>query len=330
MPRVSIIVPFYNAESHIYSIGSEVKRCLASPLSAEFVFVDDGSTDTSTAKLQELFSGDRLVRIFKRDQNGGVSSARNFGLKHAKGEWIVFLDIDDRMNWQEIHRATRGAPSWDIIYFSYWFEKAGNGSRASRFPRKPLNSVKAVLFAVVEQKLQVHISSAIYRREFIKANSLAFREELAYGEDNEFIIRALSLAKQVELAPAKIFTYTYSPGSSVNKPPNEKRLDSLAAMKIAFGFVESSYRDKELSVVMRSRMALNYMNIVHDYFLKRQSSVPAIDAELGSAHCRASLEAFRPRTISGVLRFIAVRAYLLAPGLYAATVVPLFGVIRKW
>nr|WP_288812020.1 glycosyltransferase family A protein [uncultured Sphingobacterium sp.] len=89
-PVVSIIIPLYNKEETIKNTVSSVFRQEYSKF--ELLIVDDGSTDNSIKLLSEI-TDPRLVIITKA--NGGVSDARNFGIKHARGKCIFFLDADD-------------------------------------------------------------------------------------------------------------------------------------------------------------------------------------------------------------------------------------------
>lgn len=91
MKKVSIIVPVYNAELYL-------KPCIDSILNQtyqniELILVDDGSSDNSSTIYNE-YSGDYRVNIIKKE-NGGVSSARNIGIKKATGDYIMFVDSDD-------------------------------------------------------------------------------------------------------------------------------------------------------------------------------------------------------------------------------------------
>lgn len=91
-PAISVIVPVYNAEKTL-------RQCVDSILAQEckdfeLLLIDDGSKDGSPAICDEYAEKDARVRVFHKE-NGGVSSARNVGLDHAKGEWITFIDSDD-------------------------------------------------------------------------------------------------------------------------------------------------------------------------------------------------------------------------------------------
>lgn len=91
---VSIIIPLYNKEFAIgQTLFSVIKQTYCD---FEIIVSDDGSTDRSASIVKELAKKDKRIRYYKKE-NGGVSSARNFGLSKANGEWIIFLDADDEM-----------------------------------------------------------------------------------------------------------------------------------------------------------------------------------------------------------------------------------------
>ena len=89
---ISIIVPIYKAEAFI-------ARCIDSILVQtyqdwELLLVDDGSPDDSGKICDEYAAKDARIQVFHKP-NGGVSSARNLGLKKAIGDWVSFIDADD-------------------------------------------------------------------------------------------------------------------------------------------------------------------------------------------------------------------------------------------
>ena len=91
-PKISVIIPVYNAESTL-------RRCVDSVLAQTFtdfecLLINDGSKDKSGEICDEYARKDSRVRVFHKE-NGGVSSARNVGLDNARCEWITFVDSDD-------------------------------------------------------------------------------------------------------------------------------------------------------------------------------------------------------------------------------------------
>ena len=93
MPKLSLIIPVYNVENYI-------EKCLDSVVNQtiddmEIIIVNDGSKDKSKEKINKYLQKYKEKIKYLEKENGGLSSARNFGIPHATGEYIAFLDSDD-------------------------------------------------------------------------------------------------------------------------------------------------------------------------------------------------------------------------------------------
>ena len=89
---VSIIVPVYNVEKYLaFCVESLVKQTYKN---IEILLIDDGSTDKSGKIADEWAERDSRIKVFHKE-NGGLSDARNFGVRHASSDWIMFIDSDD-------------------------------------------------------------------------------------------------------------------------------------------------------------------------------------------------------------------------------------------
>ncbi|MDY3268259.1 MAG: glycosyltransferase family 2 protein [Phocaeicola sp.] len=91
---ISVIIPLYNKERAIRNTVESVLKQTFKEF--ELIIIDDGSTDNSADIVKEIAVNDNRIHYYYKP-NGGVSTARNFGLSKAKGEWIIFLDADDEM-----------------------------------------------------------------------------------------------------------------------------------------------------------------------------------------------------------------------------------------
>ncbi|MBO4323580.1 MAG: glycosyltransferase family 2 protein [Clostridia bacterium] len=113
---VSVIVPVYNSQKYIEQSVRSVLN--GGYKNIELIAVDDGSTDNSLAILEKIAENDDRVRVFHKE-NGGASSARNFGLERAKGEYIYFVDSDDFLEENALETLTRelSESGADVIYF---------------------------------------------------------------------------------------------------------------------------------------------------------------------------------------------------------------------
>ena len=94
-PKISVIVPVYNVERYL-------RRCIDSILAQTFtdfelLLIDDGSKDSSGEICDEYAAKDSRIIVFHKE-NGGVSSARNVGLDNVRGEWVAFVDADDKIS----------------------------------------------------------------------------------------------------------------------------------------------------------------------------------------------------------------------------------------
>lgn len=95
MVKISVIVPVYNVEKYLDECISSI--CSSSINDIEILLIDDGSTDTSGKKCEEWANKDSRIKVYHKP-NGGLSDARNYGLKFAHGEFIAFVDSDDKIS----------------------------------------------------------------------------------------------------------------------------------------------------------------------------------------------------------------------------------------
>ena len=91
-PTISVIVPIYNAEAYF-------ARCIESLIhqsyrALQIILINDGSTDNSQMIAEQYAEQDSRIKVLTQP-NKGQSAARNYGLRHADGEWISFVDADD-------------------------------------------------------------------------------------------------------------------------------------------------------------------------------------------------------------------------------------------
>ncbi|MFC6974687.1 glycosyltransferase family 2 protein [Halomicroarcula sp. GCM10025709] len=118
-PRVSVVVPTYNRAD---TVGRAVESALAQTVTdIEVVVVDDGSTDDTAAVVTGI--DDERVRYLAHERNRGRSAARNTGIEAARGEYVAFLDSDDR--WlpgkldRQLAELSRRPPEWIGVYCEF-------------------------------------------------------------------------------------------------------------------------------------------------------------------------------------------------------------------
>ena len=89
---ISVVIPVYNVEKYLHKCIESILKQTYSNL--EIILVDDGSTDSSGKKCDELAQRDNRIKVFHK-KNGGLSDARNYGLRKITGDWVTFIDSDD-------------------------------------------------------------------------------------------------------------------------------------------------------------------------------------------------------------------------------------------
>lgn len=116
---ISVIVPVYNVEQYL-------RKCLDSIINQtyahlEIILVDDGSTDSSGAICDEYAARDARIRVYHKP-NGGLSSARNYGLDRMSGDYIAYVDSDDWLDLDLYRRCIekfQGKPDIDAVYYEF-------------------------------------------------------------------------------------------------------------------------------------------------------------------------------------------------------------------
>lgn len=118
---VSIIMPAYNAEKFI---AESIESVLAQTYpNFELIVIDDCSPDQTVEIVQNYVSKDKRVKFFKKERNQGVAEARNTGLNHAKGDFVAFLDSDDKWVEDKLEKqlaVLKERNDIDVVYGSYY------------------------------------------------------------------------------------------------------------------------------------------------------------------------------------------------------------------
>lgn len=116
-PQVSVVLPVFNGAGFVRrSVGSVLAQTFPD---WELLAVDDASTDDSPRLLAEAAAADPRVRVFRLPENRGPSAARNLALRHARGEWVCYLDCDDEFYPDHVARVVAWRDRADVLVFAY-------------------------------------------------------------------------------------------------------------------------------------------------------------------------------------------------------------------
>ncbi|MBQ3600388.1 MAG: glycosyltransferase [Lachnospiraceae bacterium] len=227
MPKVSIVVPVYNVEKYLRQcMDSIVNQTLKD---IEIICVDDGSTDSSGAILDEYASKDSRVRVIHK-KNSGYGNSMNIGFDAANGEYIGIVESDDYAEADMFEKlyAEASKNQLDVVKSSFYFyysipkEKNEKCEIVSKILAKqvfcPTTYFDSKMEMVELFNIKPSIWSAIYRREFIRENKIRFLETPgASYQDSSFNFKVWSLAKRAELLQDAFLHYRQDgENSSIN------------------------------------------------------------------------------------------------------------------
>ena len=189
-PKVSAIVPVYNSAKYLPQCLDSITN--QSLKDIEVICVNDGSTDNSFDILMEYKNKDpRIVVIDK--PNGGVSSARNAGLKAARGKYIEFIDSDDLINVETFKNLFEEAEACDadiVTFQKTWFNKVEE-TNISQKPQYDIKNTEHYFHDESENPFTRNLNCDVihnkfYKKDFLINNNLFFDEKITLGEDSLF------------------------------------------------------------------------------------------------------------------------------------------------
>ena len=217
---VSIIIPAYNVENYI---GECLKSVLCQTYSdIEVVVVDDGSTDGTNAVARAVADKDSRVRII-RQENMGLSGARNSGIDVAKGEWLLFVDGDDFLSEDAIKSLLALAESTqaDIVCGNYTrnlpFKQPG------KIVEKIFSGEDAILDVLYQRNIEPSFCAKLFKRRLFSEGR--FRGGILY-EDLDFFYKIFKKATRISYTDRVVYYYRRTPGSILHKF-NSGRMDVL-------------------------------------------------------------------------------------------------------
>ncbi|EOP17074.1 MULTISPECIES: glycosyltransferase [Bacillus cereus group] len=265
--KVSVIIPVYNAEKYI-------TQCIESLLSqtlqeCEFIFVNDGSKDTSRQILERYQKLDNRIKLVNQ-KNQGVSIARNKGLQIAIGEYIGFVDADDYIepDMYEILYNSAKQSNCDVVISNFKWEIEGH-----KIITKYSFPVDIVLQTdYIEQDLLPYflkednlntVCNKIYRNDLIKEESVKFPEKVVLGEDGMFNIQFFSNATSAKYIDYTGYHYREVVGSAtknISEKDYFKRAVEVYTMELP-----NIYTDKIDNVRMNQLKSIKFINSVMSY-----------------------------------------------------------------
>lgn len=259
--KMSVIIPCYNTEAVVhFAINSVLSQIHDDTI--EIIVVNDGSTDSTLDILNTIKKrNESIIRVISTE-NQGVSSARNLGLSIAQGQYVLFLDSDDRIksnvlvDWLDFTSKN----DLDISF-------GGIEIYALTEPDTPIGIIKNIyphslngetmLINKLFHKLWICTGNALYRRELLVGNNIWFDNKYKYGEDSCVFGKAIINASKIQTLN-NIVLEAYERGeSAMHSLTFEKYLDAFAAYEDLRTYVESKISTSSI----RRAFDYDYLNL---------------------------------------------------------------------
>ena len=229
MVKISVIIPVYNSESYLCEcLDSLVNQTISD---IEIICIDNESKDNSLQILNDYAKKDNRIKVLSH-KNQGPSAARNYGIEHAIGEYITFVDSDDWVTLGMCEKVYNkiSAQNADILLYSlyrYANTQAGKDERTTKAKNAIMQDRFDFEQASKELILSVPMTTVgkVYRTKFIKDNNLKFDEKISIGEDRLFYLSLCLKNPAFCILDEYFYYYRINTVSSLSK--DEKMMDQL-------------------------------------------------------------------------------------------------------
>ena len=236
-PLISIIIPVYNVKPYL-------KKCVDSVITQtyknlEIIIVDDGSTDGSGALCDEIGKQEKRIKIYHKE-NGGLSSARNYGIDRANGEYLGFIDSDDYIE-KDMYETLLRLVLKDNAEMSmcamcdvfggkeYWKAKVAE--------EITVTNAEAIKMALIGDVVSVSAVNKLYKKDLF--DDIRYPEGKTL-EDAFVIVDLLSKCNKVAITSAQKYYYIHR-NESITTRKFDGNLDAIDAYKRNYRIIEKEF-----------------------------------------------------------------------------------------
>lgn len=267
-PRISIIVPVYRAEKYLC-------KCIDSILAQTFrdfelLLIDDGSPDESGKICDRYAQKDSRVHVFHKS-NGGVSSARQYGINEAKGEYTIHADPDDWVEPEMLEQLIKKAEeeNADVVICDFYVDR---GERVSISYQKPTSLSPDIVLKDLFFNLTGSCCNKLIRRKCYTDNAVTFPDGINFGEDFIVNIRIFMAAPKVAYLPRPFYHYVQGINdNSMSKGLGKSAIDQTIKLK-AYVLNILPINNKELLSIANARLSYPILRkaFISDLYTSRE------------------------------------------------------------
>lgn len=279
---LSVILPIYNVENYLRQAVDAVLKTQHMD-EIEIILVDDGSTDTS-GKIADEYSG-KKIKVFHKP-NGGLSDARNYGLYHATGKYVFFMDSDDTLEENAIDIMVNQLKKYDLevlLFDAMIVDDDGKKVKTRQnayythsgvTPEKVLTGLEIIDAQLAANNDYVTtVWLGVYQRELLLREALWFEKGLLH-EDEIWTQKVLVNAHRVVYVESALYQYRVRSNSIMNDTQKnyEKNLGSLIYIYNTLpDYLDWKVTDKAHSQRIKANISKRYLHAIYRFDLKRYS-----------------------------------------------------------
>lgn len=246
---VSVIVPVYNVEEFI-------KKCVDSILTQtykniEIILVDDGSTDRSGKICDAFLNIDKRIKVYHK-KNGGLSDARNYGICHASGSYLVFVDSDDvvsNLYVEQLYNMCLKCGAQIAVGQCIHCKTQENIEFDSSGKIKLMSHKDAIISMLYQRDMLVSACAKMYKSEIFE--DIRFPVGMLF-EDSAIMYKLFEKADIIAVSDAKIYGYVHREDSITTQKFSKRDFDILHISKEIYSY----YEDKDESLM---KAAMSYL-----------------------------------------------------------------------
>lgn len=307
--KLSIIIPVYNLEDYIVKTLDSLLNINFSN-KFEIIAVNDGSTDSSEIILnqyKERYENIIVISI----PNGGVSNARNLGIKKANGEYVTFVDGDDTVNpdfyEKAVHELDNGG--YDFVQGNYVIienDKVFNNQHIDRDTEViDFHEMMNLFFAPgQEKKIHNNVWGKVFRAEV--AQKISFDMSLAVAEDQKYVFDVLCIAKKIKLLKDICVHYYQRKSSAMHTFSIAKEQGKLDVLD----YCESHIPYSEISTFINWHRMRTHMGLYYHYTKMRDSQAGEVRKEI-LALCSSEIFSFMDTKTKIIIFMLKYARYAL-------------------
>jgi glycosyltransferase involved in cell wall biosynthesis len=304
MPKVSIIVPLFNKSKYIAATLESILHQKFEDY--EVIIINDGSTDDGPQIVEGYAEKDHRICLLNIP-NGGVSNARNVGLKHARGEWIQFLDGDDLIDPQYLSEGIALAESVGVdILFTNFQMIDENGKLVKQVFNQYQGTVdqEGLCRNFIEYQYKNgffgYISNKLIRRKLLEKSKAVFPIEICLAEDLDFYAHLYPYVQKAYFAPINSFFYLQTDTNYQNNSMIDYYSQLIVHLDIKRWFVTTNQYSQYQKILDRKVGEYVYFVLFHTN--ESGKSIKGYFSKIGKSD--EILECIHPEQFNGFIRWL--------------------------